>query len=355
MFTYYVDGQLFSLLGITVSLLILLDSRPDRVFMALLAAVVILTINVKLNGAIYIAIIAGGYWLWYVITKKAQRGELAAWLVSGVAAGGLFVGFNPYVTQYATKFITTGNPFYPTNWESLTLIAPNTPRYLINMGPLQKLFVSLFSRSDADPKALQFKLPFTFSWSELHAFVFPDVRVGGFGPLFAGALLLTIAILALLISRYRQHMPNAANMFVLMALMLISGLPNPAMWWARYSPQVWMIPVITGIIGLLIVRGGQQRWLIFALLLTLLINNLLIYCPYTLAAYRGSREIEWQLAALKSQRQPITVHFNLFAGTRYRFDREGIRYVDVKTLPCAEQQKGKLAWSQASICVDRRQ
>jgi len=64
-------------------------------------------------------------------------------------------------------------------------------------------------------------------------------------------------------------------------LIFISALSLSESWWARYAPQVWMIPVMTAIIGLLIVRHGQQRWLIFALLLTLSVNNLLIYFPYT--------------------------------------------------------------------------
>ena len=60
-----------------------------------------------------------------------------------------------------------------------------------------------------------------------------------------------------------------------------------------------------------------------------------------------------QLAVLKSEREPITVQFNRFAATRYRFEREGIRYVEVKTLHCPEEHKDQARWSQALTWVDR--
>jgi hypothetical protein len=354
MYTYYVDGQLSSLLGIIVCLLILIYRRPDRVLMVVLMLVVILMINVKLNGALYVAILAGGYWLFYAVVKKAHRAELTAWLMAGGILGGGFVGFSPYVTQFIKKLITTGNPFHPYAGGT-SVVRPESPEIFgNNMDRVRELAVSLFSKSEVLPKpSFKLKLPFTFSLDEVQAFDFPDVRMGGFGPLFSGAIVLSVAILVVLFWKYRWRLRCAAHLLVLMSLIFISALSFSESWWARYAPQVWMIPVITGIIGLLIVRHGQQRWLIFALLLTLSVNNLLIYVPYTLAAYRGAQEVGWQLAALKSQRGPITVQFNRFAGTRYRFDREGIRYVEVKTLPCAEEQKDKVAWSQALICVDR--
>jgi hypothetical protein len=109
MFTYYVDGQLSSLLVIAAALFILLDARPDRVLMVTLALVVILAMNVKLTGALYIAIMAGGYWIWYAHNKKARRIELAIWLMAGGIVGGMFVGFSPYITQFLNKLATTGN------------------------------------------------------------------------------------------------------------------------------------------------------------------------------------------------------------------------------------------------------
>jgi len=77
MFTYYVDGQLSSLLAITIALLILVYRRPDPVLKVVLTLAVILMINVKLTGALYVSIVTGGYWLFYAVVRKAHRAEVA--------------------------------------------------------------------------------------------------------------------------------------------------------------------------------------------------------------------------------------------------------------------------------------
>lgn len=354
-FTYYVDGQLASLLGIALSLLILIDRRPDRVLMAVLALLVILMINVKLNGAIYIAIIGGGYWLWAAIVKKARNIELAMWLIAGGVVGGVVVGFNPYVTQFVKEFISTGNPFYPTDYRSLTHIDGESPfRNFVGMNRVEKLFVSLFSKSEILPRhPLELKLPFTFSQNELQSFMYPDVRVGGFGPLFSGALVLTCAVLVILVVKYSRQLVGALTLLLPVMLILISAVSNPEMWWARYIPQLWIIPVVVASIGLLLLRGGQWRYLTFALLLTLYVNILLISFVYASATIRGDRQIAGDLTTLKNDVEPIAVRFNGFASTRYRFEQEGIRYIEFETLPCPENQRVNVVWSQAIICRRR--
>jgi len=350
-FTYYVDGLLASLLGVVVGMLILIYRRPDRFKIAMLAMAVILTMNVKLNGALYIAILGVGFGSFYLLAKKARRGELAAWLMAGGILGGGFVGFSPYIAQFTNKLITTGNPFYPyAGWTAVVGIgSPDV--FGDKMDRLRMLAVSLFSKSEIRLIPFKLKLPFTFSLDELQVFIFPDVRVGGFGPLFSGAIVISIAIVGVLCWQNRWRLVRAAHLLVLMSLIFISAISLLENWNARYAPQVWLLPLVTAMLALLIRPRGVSRVLAFALLLLLCSNNLLISYKYAVFSLSNSALAASQLATLKKQEQPIPAKFGFFNAIRYRFDREGIRYVDVQTLPCAKDKQKKVVLSPVLICM----
>ncbi len=351
MFTYYVDGLLSSLLGIAVGMLILIYRRPDRFKMAVLALDVILAINVKLNGTLYIAILAGGSGLFYLLAKKARRLELAAWIMAGGILGGGFAGFSPYVTQFVEKFVATGNLFYPyASWTSVVGIS-SPEIFGNNLDRARMLAVSLFSKSEVRIIPFKLKLPFTFSRDELQVFGFPDVRVGGFGPLFSGAIVISIVILGVLLWKNRWRLVCAAHLLVLMTLILISAVSLQENWNARYAPQVWLLPLVTAMLALLIRPRGISRWLTFALLVVLCANNLLISYKYTTFTLTNSALTASQLAMLKKQEQPIPAKFGFFHAIRYRFQRNGIRYVDVQTLPCTKDKQKNVILSPVLICM----
>ncbi len=354
MFTYYVDGQLSSLLAITVGLLILVYRRPDPVLMVVLTLAVILMMDVKLTGALYVSILVGGYWLFYLLVKKAHRGELTACLTAGGLLGGAFVGFSPYVTQFIEKFISTGNPFHPyAGWTSM--VGFDSPKIFGNkMDRVRMLASSLFSQSQVLPIPFKLKLPFMFSFSELQAFDFPDVRIGGFGPLFSGAIVLSVAILVVLFWKYHRRLLCAAHLLVLLSLICISALFFSESWWARYAPQLWMVPLFAAIFGLLITHRGLLRGLPVALLLLLFANNLLIYFQYTTYTLKNSLAATRQIGALKKQEEPVSTKFGIFSAIRYRFERNGIRYVEVERLPCAKDKQERVILSEAYVCRPKK-
>src|SRR5207249_1915485 len=137
-----------------------------------------------------------------------------------------------YVTQFISKSITTGNPFHPyADWTSV--VGRESPELFGNMDRVRRLAVSLFSKSEAEPtSSLKLKLPSTFSVDEIQAFAFPDVRMGGFGPLFSGAIILSIVILVVLFWKSGWRLLCAAHLLVLMGLILISALSFSESWWA---------------------------------------------------------------------------------------------------------------------------
>lgn len=350
-FTYYIDGQLSSLLVITTALLILVYRRPDPVLMVVLAVAVILLINVKLTGAVYASILVGGYWLFYLVVKKTHRAELTGCLTAGGFLGAGFVGFSPYVSQFISKLITTGNPFHPyAEWRSM--VGFESPAIFGNeMDRVRMLALSLFSKSEQRLIPFKLKFPFTFSRDELQGFAFPDVRIGGFGPLFSGAIVLSVAILVVLFWKYRRRLLCAAHLLVLMNLICLSVLFFPESWFARYAPQLWMVPLITATLGLFISHRGLSRGLAVALLLLLVANNLLIYREYASYTLRNSLMATRQLAMLKKQEEPLPTKFGIFSAIRYRFDRERIRYVEVESLPCPKAKQQKVILSPVLICI----
>ena len=115
-----------------------------------------------------------------------------------------------------------------------------------------------------------------------------------------------------------------------------------------------MLPLVTAIIGLSITPRGLWRGLPFALLLLLFVNNLLIYFEYTSFTSKYSDLAARQLEMLKIQEGPLPATFGIFSAIRYRFEREGIRYVAVETLPCAKDKQQRVILSQVFICMPEK-
>ncbi|NNC98743.1 MAG: hypothetical protein HKN85_01040 [Gammaproteobacteria bacterium] len=356
MFTFYVDGQLSSLMVIAICLMLLVYRDQSRPAMLLLAVSIVLLVNVKLNGAIYILILAGGFLLWTFWQRHDYGIALTGWFVAGCMLGGLVIGFNPYITQFITMLFTYGNPFHPDSWQAITLIEINSPPEFLEMGRVQKLVVSLFSRSEVSIYPATYKIPFSFSWHEWKVFLWPDVRVGGFGPLFGGAILLTAALVAASIRDGRHKAYQSGFFFMLQGLLLVSILINPESWWARYAPQLAVLPLL---IVLWVISSGpsdsrRAPGLALALALTMAVNNVALLVVHNSLAHAAGSTLDKQLAQIQqqsSQQKPIAVNFDYFVGTRYRFDSSGVHYEEHPgQLPCDVSQQTRLVYSEATIC-----
>jgi hypothetical protein len=275
---------------------------------------------------------------------------LAAWLVAGAALGGILIGYNPYITQFGNQLIRTGNPFYPhSGWRAI--ISIESAALFPGAGRAERLLTSLLSRSEVSPSPpANLKLPFVVSLTEIEQFAFPDVRVGGFGPFFSGALLLSIVVSALLIRRYRGRRCEHSGVALLMVLIGVSTVSFAETWWARFAPQLWLIPMMAGLLGLSVMDRGYRRWLSVALIMTLCLNGLLIWARYATFAVKQSKAVAEQLGRLESGAKPVTIAFNEFPATRYRFQRHRILYTEVETLPCPEERREMVVMSEAEFC-----
>jgi hypothetical protein len=126
------------------------------------------------------------------------------------------------------------------------MAAKQMPANFRPLNRVEKLFHSLFSASQDQPDVTRLTAPFTIHRSELAAFRMPDVRVSEFGPLFGGALILATLILV----RAWPRAPRMAHAVACaLALMLLSAGVNPEAWWARWAPQLWLLPAIALVVG----------------------------------------------------------------------------------------------------------
>lgn len=359
--SFYVDGQLSSLLVCLAALLLLVGlharHEPHTLKNGLVVLLLpfffclVLLVNIKFTGLVYAAVLCAGFLFWLlrsVPVRPAIRrlSAIFAAMVAAFLVGVFLVGYSPYVTNA----LAYGHPLHPVLGDHRIddLISKEMPGGFHAMNRFEKLAVSLFSASAniKAPDTPALKWPFTFAATELTTFhYYPDTRVAGFGPLFSGALVLAgLVLLLALVLRLR----GVATLGAVVLLVLVSVFVNSEAWWARFVPQLWMVPLLA-LLPLFFPRlftpGRVSRSLAkllryagYGLAATLLFNLLLVVPLYVAGQSVVSRELRGQLEALAHHPQPVEVYFE-FKSARVRFEEWDIPYTShahPRALPCSE-------------------
>ncbi len=236
--TAYVDGML----GYTISWFALLAAdyyfHRSRLSLLLLIPLAIFIINLKFTGLVYVGFIAAIIFLYFLISKAHVQSKQFLWVMAvAVIYGVAIFGYHPYV-QNALQH--KGNLFYPAiviehgkveNFIWTHIDPPNANPNFLAKPVLETLAISLFSQVDASvyTPALNFN-PF-----DIHHQLAFDSRFGGFGPMFGYLFILT------LISWFfvRSAFLRVLSLAVLLSCFLTSGI-----WWARFVPQLWCVPIL---------------------------------------------------------------------------------------------------------------
>ncbi len=323
MFTFYVDGQLASLLACLAALGFLGAADGNPWVNLLLFEAAVLIIQVKFTGLVYVAILFAGFFVLLAWRKRPLRKPLSMALLA-LGLGTVVFGMNPYVFN----ILENGNPFYPFlgrgGFPQFTLTRQTPPDFL-DANRAANLARSVFSRSRAWPFPSALKLPWQVDRDEWTVFQAPDVRTGGFGPLFPAALVLSLALLVMGVWR------GGAAPWITVAITLIiilSVLPVYACWWARYAPQVWLVPLVA--LGFLGGAAKKPIWLLSWLVPLILGANVagiatVNFCG-NLDATRGTAS---DLAELRSH-APFKVTFGNFRSYRFRLQEAGIPFAEVE-------------------------
>lgn len=180
-----------------------------------------------------------------------------------------------------------------------------------------------------DPKP-QIKPPFWFTRPELDVFadLTPDLRLGGYGPLYGTAVLLALIPGFLLL--FSRAPSQAGWQYILVACLVM--VPITPSWWARWFPQGWWIP-LAACVGFFsgpadwLKKFYWSRWLAKGGLMALFLNSFLILV-FTVEGYVEAESIiRRQVSFLSTCPPPLHVETGHFTATRFWLDQKKIAYV----------------------------
>ena len=342
---FFVDGQLACLLGTVVACMALAWVNAGRWPLVLLSVALALLMATKFTGLVYGVTLASAY----AGTMASRRGfasllPAARWMTGGLALGVFVIGANPYVTNT----LRHGHPLYPLAGPgAIDVMEAQRPAGFDAANPLVRLVRSTFARSErvTAPDAPTPKFPLAVAVDEFRSFAVADVRAAGFGPLFAAGLVLAALIW---LGMWRQDAATAGWTTVVAGGLLLSALINPEAWWARFAPQLWLVPTVVAF-GSAYAHAGPTRWASRVLIGLLVIDAGGIAVVHAQASIGRTRVVRTQMLELAMLPQPLRVHFGSFYSNRVRLQEYGIRYVDMDQLRCARIEA--LAYSQTRVCT----
>ncbi len=246
MVSMYLDGAMASLLTLAVLACVALVFGEKRwLDCAVLASVSVMLVSTKFTGLAYLAVLWAATGLCMLVRERGRgwRQQVASLRPLGLTVavtvfiGVLVLGFNPYVTNMERGL----HPMYPLAGPGhidimahhISPVAFTDPR----RNRVQNLVTSVMSRSQPNLEAPAWKVPFTTSVREIRSFAAPDVHLAGWGVFFSGVLLASIVMWVY----GRGWRASAASLAA--GLVLLTVLVNPYAWWARFAPQMALLPV----------------------------------------------------------------------------------------------------------------
>ncbi len=262
--TYMVDGVMMSFLTVVAAAILSGFRKPQPVVILVGLLAAIASINAKFTGLVFLCFIfaAGGIWCMVQVRKWLLRYCGLALLAIFLGAG--VWGYNPYVINTIYRY----NPFYP---QSGSKTFPSlddqgkqgiekfeTPRNFLPHNRFSRLFLATFGRPGNQPyhkePNSQLMWPFAARWADLFYYHYHETRVAGFGPWFSGALLLSLGLATWILLKRK----SARAVMILVALTIMASLViSPYFWWARYGPQLWLLPILPAVF---VFWAPPSRW-----------------------------------------------------------------------------------------------
>ncbi len=304
--TTQIDGLLASYMACFVAVLFSYFKRRSALIICVIATTAILCINVKFTGLVYLCFISAAAGLYVLIKRRDVLFKYTLILIVPFLLGIFLFGYNPYVTNYVHR----GHPFYPLMGSAEypshdkqgrdPVELYETPMNMKGRNAFYRHFYGIFGRpyNLFDGSDVKFMWPFHIRWKDVEYFRYHDLRIGGFGPFFSGALIISLALL--IIAFLRPGIPRG-----IISLSIITIIASLAIsrhtWWARFAPQVWWLPIIAVIAGLAVRRRRILWWTSAGLAAILLINATLVAGVHFKWEIIATRKTYEQLAFLKDK------------------------------------------------------
>lgn len=303
MLTYYIDYTKYYYLLLTiVAVCSLSEASPRRRFdILLLFAVTCLAIATKFNIFFEqgIAIFASAAWLAWRRRMRAV-GQICAVGVAAIVVGACVLCYHPYYTNWSLQ----GNPFYPLLGDgAVDIMTSNTPERLVG-NRFVDFFISYFT----------FSLP---SYDTMN----------GFGLTMPLLLAMSVAVFVI----YRSGI--GAWMWYALAWVVGSCFFFAQGWWARYSCQLWFVPVAAFYVVLYGCGCGRFWRVGFVLLFGLSTLLSMAATAFTSLRYSWQRHVLYEIAGDSTLEVA-----NVSPQFARHLDEKGVRYVEVLrcSIPDAE-------------------
>lgn len=334
MFSFYVDGLLSSLIILFIlSVLLYLRNENDRKFnLIFIAANIALIANIKFTALVYIVILSFGFFLYVIFKQKEKTKEVFLTLLLTFLFSVLVIGFNPYITNT----LKNGHPFYPLSGKNaVDIITINMDKNFVEENNrFVKFGLSMFSPSDNSRTYPVMKNPLTMTNNEIFQFSGPDVRIGGFGPL--SGLILILSVCAFIYLLFLMKGTKRSILLFFLFWIFVSIFINPEPWWARYIPQLWIIPVLLVFCMLSVNKTIIANMVTYGFIIILVLNLAITDGLNLISSYVYSHITSQQLKVVSeiSKDKPVKVTFGAFASNRVRLKESNVSYTEEKDLSC---------------------
>lgn len=324
--TYLVDGIMVAFLVVAVVALLSALRRPQPlvIWTGMLAAIV--SINAKFTGLVFLCFALAAGWLWCAACRRAWLLRYTGLAALALVLGTLVLGWNPYVTNT----IYCQQPFYPVLGSaahpSLTtqgregIILYETPKNFLAHDRLVRLGYATFGRPGNAPYAgvrnAALMVPFASRPADWAAYRYHETRVAGFGPYFSGAFLLALALGAWLVAR---PTPARGPALLIVGALAASLLISPHLWWPRYGPQLWLLPIVPVAVGFWVGRPRAVRAVAWALAALLFVNAAIVAVVHLDWETQATRTLRRQLTALEGRTIAVSLRwFEIPVGERLK-------------------------------------
>lgn len=319
--SFLVDGLMVCYLTCyTAALLTWIRRGRNPLVLCVVMAAGICSINSKFTGLIFLCFIAAGAGCYGLIKARRRLGPLIGCHLAVLALGVAVWGYNPYITNT----IHRGQPFYPMlgshDYPSLAaqgndpLEQYETPPNMRGQPRLLRLAYAVFGRPSFAPynnqREAEFMLPFAAHPRDLDVYRFHDTRIAGFGPWFSGILVLSL----LLAGWVLVTVPSGRIFLVIGYLVVVASLLlSKHLWWARFGPQLWWLPLLPMAVVFMAAGNRHQIRLAWALMGLLLINTLMVATVRMHWEVKSTRKLQHQLAELREAGRPIEISMGYFS------------------------------------------
>lgn len=257
----YLDGVLsISLFIIILASIIksLYKTENEKEINLILGMAIIWCVNAKFTGLAFAAIFSIALYLYrnirnYIKEKENFKSNLikeTLYYIFVVVLAVLIVGSS----TYTKNLITHGHPLYPLYGKGHVenMVLKEMPISMQEYSSVKIFLIGIFSKGENispsyseiqnDP---DLKIPLTLTKEEIKNYNIPDIRVGGFGPLFSAIFIFSIVSLIVigisLIIKKEYEKVLVYGILIVTTFTLVFALDGS--YWARYIPYVYLLPI----------------------------------------------------------------------------------------------------------------